>query len=38
MWKDPEWLTYIQKLNELGYLVEQKNSLMIPTKFCPVRR
>ena len=38
MWKDPEWLTYIQKLNESNYLVEQKNSLMIPAKFCPIRR
>jgi NIPSNAP len=38
MWKDPEWLVYIGKLNESGYLVEQKNSLMIPAKFCPVRR
>src|SRR5437763_1724432 len=27
MWKDPEWLVYIGKLNESGYLVEQKNSL-----------
>ena len=38
MWGDPEWLVYIQKLNESGYLVEQKNSLMIPTKFCPIKR
>jgi NIPSNAP len=33
MWADPEWLGYIQKLNESSYLVEQKTSLMIPTKF-----
>jgi hypothetical protein len=38
MWADPEWLGYIQKLNESGYLVEQKTSLMIPTKFCPIKR
>jgi len=38
MWKDPEWLVYIGKLNESGYLVEQKNSLMIPAKFCPIKR
>src|SRR5262245_37131174 len=38
MWSDPEWLGYIQKLNESGYLVEQKTSLMIPTKFCPIKR
>ncbi len=34
MWADPEWLVYIQKLDEFGYLVEQKTSLMIPAKFC----
>ena len=38
MLADPEWRTYLQKLNESGYLVEQKTSLMIPTKFCPIRR
>ena len=38
MWGDPEWLVYIQKLNESGYLVEQKTSLMIPAKFCPIKR
>jgi NIPSNAP len=38
MWADPEWLGYIKKLNESGYLVEQKTSLMIPAKFCPIRR
>jgi len=38
MWADPEWLGYIQKLNESGFLVEQKTSLMIPTKFCPIKR
>jgi NIPSNAP len=38
MWADPEWLVYIQKLNESGYLLEQKTSLMIPAKFCPIKR
>jgi NIPSNAP len=38
MWADPAWLDYAQKLNETGYLVEQKTSLMIPTKFCPIKR
>jgi hypothetical protein len=38
MWADPEWLGYIKKLNESGYLVEQRTSLMIPTKFCPIKR
>ncbi len=38
MVKDPEWQIYLQKLNESGYLLEQKNSLMIPAKFCPIKR
>jgi hypothetical protein len=38
MWADPEWLEYIKRLNESGYLVEQRTSLMIPTKFCPITR
>ena len=38
MWADPEWLAYIKRLNESGYLVEQRTSLMIPTKFCPIKR
>jgi len=38
MWADPDWLVYIQKLNDSGYLVEQKTSLMIPAKFCPIKR
>ena len=38
MLADPEWRTYLGKLNESGYLVEQKTSLMIPAKFCPIKR
>jgi hypothetical protein len=38
MFADPEWQVYLQKLNESGYLLEQKNSLMIPAKFCPIKR
>jgi hypothetical protein len=38
MLKDPEWQVYLQKLNESGYLLEQKTSLMIPAKFCPIKR
>jgi NIPSNAP len=38
MFADPEWKVYLQKLNESGYLVEQKTSLMIPAKFCPIKR
>ena len=38
MLQDPEWRAYLQKLNEFGYLVDQKTSLMIPAKFCPIKR
>lgn len=38
MWADPDWHVYVKKLNESGYLVEQKTSLMIPAKFCPIKR
>jgi NIPSNAP len=38
MFADPAWLNYLQKLNESGYLLEQKTSLMIPAKFCPIKR
>jgi hypothetical protein len=38
MFADPEWQLYLQKLNESGYLLEQKTSLMIPAKFCPIKR
>ena len=38
MLADPEWQTYIKKLAESGLLMEQKTSLMIPTKFCPIKR
>ena len=38
MLADPEWRTYLGKLNESGYLMEQKTSLMIPAKFCPIKR
>jgi NIPSNAP protein len=38
MLADPEWRNYLGKLNESGYLMEQKTSLMIPAKFCPIKR
>ena len=38
MLQDPEWRTYLQKLIESGNLVDQKTSLMIPAKFCPIKR
>jgi len=38
MLADPEWRNYLGKLNDSGYLLEQKTSLMIPAKFCPIKR
>jgi hypothetical protein len=38
MLADPEWKAYQQKLAESGYLLEQKTSLMLPAKFCPIKR
>ena len=38
MLADPEWRTYLGKLNDSGYLLEQKTSIMIPAKFCPITR
>ena len=38
MLADPEWKNYQAKLNESGYLLEQKTTLMIPAKFCPIKR
>jgi hypothetical protein len=38
MWKDPEWVGYTKQLAESGYLVAQRNNLMIPAKFAPIKR
>jgi hypothetical protein len=38
MWKDPEWVSYAKQMADAGYLVGQKNNLMIPAKFAPIRR
>jgi hypothetical protein len=38
MLSDPEWRTYLGKLNESGYFLQQNTSLMIPAKFCPIKR
>jgi len=35
---DPEWQEYLRHLNESGLLLEQRTSLMIPTKFAPLKR
>ena len=38
MWADPDWLVYVKKLNESGYLTAQNTSLMIPAKFTTIKR
>ena len=38
MWKDPEWQSYAKQMVDSGYLVGQKNNLMIPAKFAPIKR
>jgi len=35
MMADPDWLTYVKKLAESELLVDQRTSLMVPTKFAP---
>jgi hypothetical protein len=36
--KDPEWQSYLEKTNELGYLVAQESKLLVATSFAPIRR
>ena len=38
MMADPEWQVYLKKLSESELLVDQRTSLMVPTKFAPIWR
>ncbi len=38
MARDPEWQNYLKLNAEAAYLVEQRNSLMIPAGFAPIKR
>jgi hypothetical protein len=38
MQADPDWQTYLQKTAEAGYLVSQRNNLMTPAPFAPIKR
>jgi hypothetical protein len=38
MMADPEWQTYLKLADEAGFLVEQRNSLMVPASFAPIKR
>ena len=35
MMKDPDWKVYLAENVKAGYLIEQKNTLMVPTDFAP---
>ena len=38
MMADPEWQTYLKLADEAGFLVDQRNSLMVPASFAPIKR
>ncbi len=38
LFKDPEWLTYLEKNAEAGFLIKQESKLMSPAPFAPIRR
>jgi hypothetical protein len=38
MMADPDWQSYLKKLNESGLLVEQATSLMVPAKFMKMKK
>jgi hypothetical protein len=38
MMSDPEWQTYLKLADEAGFLVDQRNSLMVPASFAPIKR
>jgi hypothetical protein len=38
MMADPDWQVYLKKLVESELLVDQATSLMVPTKFAPMKK
>jgi hypothetical protein len=38
MQADPEWQAYLKESAELGYLIRQENSLLIPAPFFEPKR
>jgi hypothetical protein len=38
LFKDPEWLVYLEKTVENGYLIKQDSKLMSPASFAPIKR
>ena len=37
LYKDPEWLKYIEMNAEAGYLIKQESKLMSPAPFAPLQ-
>jgi hypothetical protein len=35
---DPEWQKYVKEMLDSNLLIEQKTSIMLPAKFCPIKR
>jgi hypothetical protein len=38
LFKDPEWLGYIDRSAEAGHVIKQESKLMSPAPFAPIRR
>jgi hypothetical protein len=38
LFKDPEWLAYLEMNAEAGYLIKQESKLMSPASFAPIKR
>ena len=38
LFKDPEWLKYLEMNAEAGYLLKQESKLMSPAPFAPIKR
>ena len=38
LFNDPEWLAYLEKSGEAGYVTKQESRLMSPAPFAPIRR
>src|SRR5262245_34387353 len=38
MMSDPEWQTYLKLADEAGFLVDQRNGLMVPASSAPIER
>ena len=38
LFNDPEWLAYLEKSGEAGYVIKQESKLMSPAPFAPINR